>query len=117
MRIGNFSYVDQRGDSALASTAYLSSALLSDASLSTAMAMHPYPTSSRDSKPNSMLDRLTEAVDKSFQHCENNQPTKHTGMTRVKYVLEDLAAKFNHDDDDASVRVATCSTESQFEHS
>jgi hypothetical protein len=60
-----------------------------------------------------MLDRLTEAVDKSFQRCENMQPTKH--VTRVKYVLKDLAAKFNRDDDDdASVRACsydTCSTE------
>jgi hypothetical protein len=73
-----------------------------EASLSTTMTMHPHPTSPRDSEPDSILDRLTEVVDKSVQHCENMQSTKH--VTRVKYALKDLAAKCSRDDDDASVR-------------
>jgi hypothetical protein len=72
--------------------------------------MHPQPTSPGDSNPNSMLDRLTEAIDKSLQCCENMQSTKH--VTRVKYALKDLLAKLHHDDDDddddASVRACGC---------
>jgi hypothetical protein len=71
------------------------------------MKMHAHPTSPRDSKPDSILDRLTEAVDKSLQYCENMQSTKH--VTRVKYALKDLFAKFDCDDDgDDDVSVCAC---------